>query len=66
LLRRPIYGLRAIVGSDCLLSEYNDGSMDDPTGVTGLLLAWSSGDEAARDRLFEAVYDELRRLASAR
>lgn len=40
--------------------------MEDPAEVTGLLLAWSSGDETARNRLFEAVYGELRRLASAR
>ena len=31
--------------------------------VTGLLLAWSHGDEAAAPPLMEAVYDELRRLA---
>ena len=40
--------------------------MEEAAEVTGLLLAWSSGDETARDRLFEAVYGELRRLASAR
>lgn len=31
--------------------------------VTGLLLAWSAGDQAAFDRLMPLVYDELRRLA---
>ena len=31
--------------------------------VTGLLVAWNQGDEAARARLIEAVYGELRRLA---
>src|SRR5688572_722509 len=31
--------------------------------VTGLLVAWSKGDEAARSRLIDAVYVELRRLA---
>jgi RNA polymerase sigma factor (TIGR02999 family) len=31
--------------------------------VTGLLVAVSQGDPAARARLIEAVYDELRRLA---
>jgi RNA polymerase sigma factor (TIGR02999 family) len=46
--------------------RYKDRSMGDPAEVTGLLLAWSSGDEAARNRLFEAVYGELRRLAGAR
>ena len=31
--------------------------------VTGLLVAWSAGDEGARSRLVDAVYGELRRLA---
>lgn len=31
--------------------------------ITGLLVAWSKGDEAARSRLIDAVYAELRRLA---
>ena len=31
--------------------------------VTGLLLAWSAGDQTALDRLVPLVYDELRRLA---
>jgi RNA polymerase sigma factor (TIGR02999 family) len=31
--------------------------------VTGLLIAWSKGDEGARNRLIETVYAELRRLA---
>jgi RNA polymerase sigma factor (TIGR02999 family) len=31
--------------------------------LTGLLVAWSKGDEAARTRLIDAVYGELRRLA---
>ena len=37
--------------------------MIDDTDVTGLLLAWSDGEEAARSRLMDAVYDELRRVA---
>ena len=32
--------------------------------VTGLLVAWNSGDERARGRLIDAVYGELRRLAT--
>ena len=40
--------------------------MADAADVTALLVAWTNGDEAARDRLFEAVYDELRRLARGR
>lgn len=32
--------------------------------VTQLLIAWSDGEQAALDRLFPLVYDELRRLAS--
>ena len=31
--------------------------------VSQLLVAWGSGDEAARDRLMPLVYDELHRLA---
>jgi RNA polymerase sigma factor (TIGR02999 family) len=31
--------------------------------VTGLLLAWRSGENGAADRLFSAVYPELRRVA---
>jgi RNA polymerase sigma factor (TIGR02999 family) len=31
--------------------------------VTGLLKAWSSGDQAALDRLASVVYQELRRMA---
>jgi RNA polymerase sigma factor (TIGR02999 family) len=37
--------------------------MSDRTEVTALLLAWSAGDDIARSRLIDAVYDELRRLA---
>ena len=31
--------------------------------VTGLLKAWSSGDQATLDRLASVVYEELRRMA---
>lgn len=31
--------------------------------ITALLLAWRGGDRSAFDRLFPAVYDELRRIA---
>jgi RNA polymerase sigma factor (TIGR02999 family) len=34
-----------------------------PPDVTQLLIAWSRGDQAARDRLLPLVYDELRRVA---
>jgi RNA polymerase sigma factor (TIGR02999 family) len=34
--------------------------------VTGLLVAWSNGEEGARNRLIEAVYGQLRQLARAR
>jgi RNA polymerase sigma factor (TIGR02999 family) len=37
--------------------------MKDDADVTALLLAWSDGDQAAANRLIEAVYDELRRVA---
>jgi RNA polymerase sigma factor (TIGR02999 family) len=34
--------------------------------VTGMLLAWQQGDDAALQRLVPLVYQELRRVASAR
>jgi RNA polymerase sigma factor (TIGR02999 family) len=34
-----------------------------PDDVTQLLVAWSNGDEAARDQLIPLVYEELHRLA---
>ena len=37
--------------------------MGQATDITGLLLALGEGEEGARTRLAEAVYDELRRLA---
>jgi len=42
------------------------GAAAEPAGageVTRLLGAWGGGDRAAADRLFELLYDELRRLA---
>src|SRR5688572_12347775 len=39
------------------------GDADGSTDVTGLLLAWSAGDQGALDRLLPAVYAELRRQA---
>jgi RNA polymerase sigma factor (TIGR02999 family) len=38
-------------------------SMTGNADVTALLLAWNQGDEAARSRLIEVVYNELRRVA---
>lgn len=38
-------------------------SEDSTHVLTGLLLAWRGGDEAARDRLFELTYQELHQLA---
>src|SRR5437870_12682698 len=35
-----------------------------PKGVTQLLVAWSEGDEAARDQLMPLVYAELHRMAN--
>jgi RNA polymerase sigma factor (TIGR02999 family) len=34
-----------------------------PNSVTQLLLAWSDGDQVARDQLMSVVYEELHRLA---
>lgn len=36
---------------------------DSANDVTQLLVAWSNGDQAARDQLVGVVYDELHRLA---
>jgi RNA polymerase sigma-70 factor, ECF subfamily len=36
-----------------------------PGEITGLLTEWSGGDQAALDKLFPLVYDELRRIASS-
>ena len=36
---------------------------DSSQQITALLKAWSGGDERARDQLFPAVYEELRRMA---
>ena len=38
-------------------------AIPDSHEVTGLLLAWSEGDQEALDRLMPLVYGELRRLA---
>jgi RNA polymerase sigma factor (TIGR02999 family) len=37
----------------------------EPGDVTRLLRAWRDGDEAARERLIERVYTELKRIAGA-
>ena len=37
--------------------------MTQDADVTELLLAWSHGEEAARSRLIDVLYDELRRVA---
>lgn len=39
------------------------GIPDDSTKVTGLLQAWSQGDQTALDRLIPLVYQELHRIA---
>ncbi len=38
-------------------------SADKTHDITALLLAWHAGNREAPDRLFELVYDELRRIA---
>jgi RNA polymerase sigma factor (TIGR02999 family) len=37
--------------------------MTNTTDITGLLVAWRGGDQAAFDRLFPLVYDDLRQMA---
>jgi RNA polymerase sigma factor (TIGR02999 family) len=41
-------------------------AMSNDHDITGLLMAWRSGDEKALDQLFPRVYDELRRIAHQR
>lgn len=41
------------------------GQTDPINGITGLLVRWREGDDAALPRLTSAVYAELRRLAGA-
>ena len=43
------------------IEEASGAQMSKPLDVTALLVAWNNGDARARDRLMEAVYDELRR-----
>ena len=45
---------------------YKGPVMAEAADVTALLLAWSNGEQAARNRLVEVVYDELRRVAERR
>jgi RNA polymerase sigma factor (TIGR02999 family) len=47
----------------CALREKRLPAGESSTDITGLLLAWSSGDEACLNRLAELVYPELRRMA---
>lgn len=37
--------------------------MGDESDITGLLRAWRAGDDSAIERLFQLVYDEMRRIA---
>jgi len=47
---------------DLLSMPHTPAGADD---VTALLVAVRAGDDAARDRLFTVLYDELRRIAAA-
>ena len=49
--------------TEVLPSHYIFMTARSPIDVTGLLLAWSEGDEKALDQLMPLVYRELRRLA---
>ncbi len=42
-----------------------ESTKQDDHRVTELLLGWSAGDDASRERLMGLVYDELRRIAGA-
>ena len=45
------------------MSPENEDRSSSPGEVTGLLLAWNLGDDAALEKLMPLVYGELRRLA---
>ena len=45
------------------LSSPEPSGADAPSDVTGLLLSWSGGDEAAGEKLLQAIYAELHRQA---
>jgi RNA polymerase sigma factor (TIGR02999 family) len=51
----------ALPNGSAPVSEVQVNVVDD--SVTGLIRAWSTGDEIAGDRLFSRVYDELRLIA---
>jgi RNA polymerase sigma factor (TIGR02999 family) len=46
-----------------LFAESGNLVNETPNEITAQLIAWSHGDEAARDTLIPAVYQELRRMA---
>ncbi len=37
--------------------------VDDPSDISGMLIAWGNGDEGALNDLISVVYPELRRIA---
>jgi RNA polymerase sigma factor (TIGR02999 family) len=53
----------AVPSKESPLSPAEPSGADTPSDVTGLLLSWSGGDEAAGERLLLAVYAELHRQA---
>jgi RNA polymerase sigma factor (TIGR02999 family) len=55
-------GAKSGRGRDNVFREAQTAVMESPE-VTGLLKAWSTGDQAALDRLASVVYQELRRMA---
>lgn len=59
-MRKGSFGSVQLVSSRLLAPRLK---MTRAPDVTGLLLAWSQGDESAAAPLMDAVYDELRRLA---
>jgi RNA polymerase sigma factor (TIGR02999 family) len=60
----PVTGVQSFVSTiPNLRSVQRPMPASDSCEVTGLLRAWSDGDECARDALIPMLYDELRRIA---
>jgi RNA polymerase sigma factor (TIGR02999 family) len=57
------YASQAFAGAS--QHESNSFAMSTPGEITRLLTDWSSGEQAALDRLFPLVYGELHRMASS-
>lgn len=56
-------GIIRTISRRCVARDGLNMNPSSPTDITELLVAWTNGNQAARDRLMGVVYDELHRLA---